>query len=86
MYLRLNKDNEEELYKKYTDSAWDYAKNCLEYEQKYKNYTNMKKLGYPHNILENERFKLIAESKKLEKSYDTYDLYLNRFYVNDFTL
>lgn len=86
MYLRLNKDNEEELYKKYTDSAWDYAKNCLEYENKYKNYTNMKKLNYPDNILENEKFKLIAEAKKLEKSYDIFDLYLNRFYVNDFTL
>lgn len=86
MYLRLNKDNEEELYKKYTDSAWNYAKNCLEYEHKYKNYTNMKKLNYPDNILENEKFKLIAESKKLEKSYDIFDLYLHRFYVNDFTL
>tara|TARA_B000000475_G_scaffold212312_1_gene174338 strand:+ start:753 stop:1013 length:261 start_codon:yes stop_codon:yes gene_type:complete len=86
MYLRVNKDNEEELYKKYTDSAWNYAKNCLEYEHKYKNYTNMKKLNYPSYILKNEKSKLIVESKKLEKSYDIYDLYLNRFYVNDFTL
>ena len=86
MYLRLNKDNEEELYKKYTDSAWNYAKNCLEYENKYKNYTNMKKLSYPDHIIANEKSKLIVESKKLEKSYDIYDLYLNRFYVNDFTL
>ena len=46
----VNKDNEEELYKKYTDSAWNYAKNCLEYEHKYKNYTNMKKLNYPSYI------------------------------------
>lgn len=86
MYLRSNKDNEEELYKKYTDSAWNYAKNCLEYENKYKNYTNMKKLSYPDHIIANEKSKLIVESKKLEKSYDIYDLYLNRFYVNDFTL
>lgn len=86
MYLRSNKENEEELYKKYTDSAWNYAKNCLEYENKYKNYTNMKKLSYPDHIIANEKSKLIVESKKLEKSYDIYDLYLNRFYVNDFTL
>tara|TARA_B000000477_G_scaffold99469_1_gene87511 strand:+ start:38 stop:298 length:261 start_codon:yes stop_codon:yes gene_type:complete len=86
MYLRSNKENEEELYKKYTDSAWNYAKNCLEYENKYKNYTNMKKLSYPDHIIANTKSKLIVESKKLEKSYDIYDLYLNRFYVNDFTL
>ena len=86
MYLRSNKENEEELYKKYTDSAWNYAKNCLEYENKYKNYTNMKKLSYPDHIIANEKSKLIVESKKLEKSYDIYDLYLNRFYVNNFTL
>tara|TARA_Y100000385_G_scaffold207328_1_gene214952 strand:+ start:376 stop:636 length:261 start_codon:yes stop_codon:yes gene_type:complete len=86
MYLRVNKDNEEELYKKYTDSAWNYAKNCLEYEHKYKNYINMKKLNYPDHIVANEKFKLINEAKKLEKSYDIYDLYLNNFYVNDFTL
>ena len=86
MYLRLNKDNEEELYKKYTDSAWNYAKNCLEYEHKYKNYTNMKILNYPEHIVANEKFKLINEAKKLEKSYDIYDLYLNNFYVNYFTL
>ena len=82
MYLRLNKDNEEELYRKYTDSAWNYAKNCLEYEHKYKNYTNMKILNYPEHIVANEKFKLINEAKKLEKSYDIYDLYLLILYVS----
>ena len=46
----------------------------------------MKKLNYADHIIANEKSKLIVEAKKLEKSYDTYDLYLNRFYVNDFTL
>jgi len=86
MYLKVNKDNEEELYKKYTDSAWNYAKNCLEYEKKYESYITMKKLNYPYYIIQNEQSNLVFESKKLEKSYDIYDLYLNRFYVNNFRL
>jgi len=68
MYLRVNKDNEEELYKKYTDSAWNYAKNCLEYEHKYKNYTNifirLKKNELDFDILGN----LIICLKEIEDS------------------
>ena len=29
---------------------------------------------------------LLMKLKNLKKSYDIYDLYLNNFYVNDFTL
>ena len=85
MYYRIKQDNDEQLYKKYTNSAWKFARKSLEYEKHYNDYIQLKTTA-SHDIIETEKIKLINESNKLEKHYDIYALYLDKFYKNDYNL